>query len=230
MIARSRIGSFASAGEADRRPLTHGRRSPFGVRSRFRPAPSPIWRPRGSPASSAAGPFAFTVRGNARRATTPKLRLVVEPAPRAALPPRSARTLEATVAGYLRYARTRQFERYLANPDPRGRTATTYLYETVAPPRRARKRWRLRRRLRTADGARRRSRHRRRLRARRSLGTPLTREGPAVAGPSRRSVVDVSALRAEERLHPVHQVGLLRRRAVRLERECEEDDLVRARE
>ena len=77
----------------------------------------------------------FTARGTARRATTPKLRLVVDPAPRAALPPRSERTLEATVAGYLRYARTRQFERYLANPDPRGRTATTYRYETVAPPR-----------------------------------------------------------------------------------------------
>ena len=61
--------------------------------------------------------------------------LVVEPAPAAALPPRSARTLEATVAGYLRYARTRQFERYLANPDPLGRTATTYLYETAAPAR-----------------------------------------------------------------------------------------------
>ena len=63
--------------------------------------------------------------------------LVVEPAPRAALPPRSARTLEATVAGHLRYARTRQFERYLANPDPLGRSATTYLYETAAPPRRS---------------------------------------------------------------------------------------------
>jgi hypothetical protein len=77
----------------------------------------------------------FTASGTARRATTPKLKLVVEPAPRAALPPRSARTLEAAVAGYLRYARTRQFERYLANPDPLGRTGTTYLYETAAPPR-----------------------------------------------------------------------------------------------
>lgn len=76
-----------------------------------------------------------TVRGTAQRAATPRLRLVVEPAPRAALPPRSARTLEATVAGYLRYARTRQFERYLANPDPLGRTTTTYLYETAARPR-----------------------------------------------------------------------------------------------
>ena len=78
-----------------------------------------------------------TVRGTARRQTTPKLRLVVDPAPRAALPPRSARTLEATVAGYLRYARTRQYERYLANPDPTGRTVTTYLYETAASPRAA---------------------------------------------------------------------------------------------
>ena len=76
-----------------------------------------------------------TVRGTARRATTPRLRLVAEPAPRAALPPRSARTLEAAVAGYLRYARTLQFERYLANPDPNGRTVTTYLYETAAPVR-----------------------------------------------------------------------------------------------
>ena len=76
-----------------------------------------------------------TVRGTARQATMPRLTLVIEPVPRAALPPRSVGTFDATVAGYLRYARTLQFERYLANPDPNGRTVTTYLYETATPPR-----------------------------------------------------------------------------------------------
>ena len=35
----------------------------------------------------------------------------------------------------LRYARTRQFEEFLANPDPEGVSTTSYVYETAAPER-----------------------------------------------------------------------------------------------
>ena len=76
-----------------------------------------------------------TVRGVALRAAAPTLRLVVQPVVRGAIPPESAHTLEAAVLGYLRYARTRQFESFLANPDPRGPSVTTYVYETAAAER-----------------------------------------------------------------------------------------------
>ena len=35
--------------------------------------------------------------------------------------------------GSLRYARTWQFQRFLANPDPVGPSTATYEYETAAP-------------------------------------------------------------------------------------------------
>jgi hypothetical protein len=76
-----------------------------------------------------------TVRGEAVRAATPRIRLSAQPLPAAALPPRSARTLDAAVLGSLRYARTRQFEEFLANPDPEGVSTTSYVYETAAPER-----------------------------------------------------------------------------------------------
>lgn len=77
------------------------------------------------------GALRLTVRGVARRAAAPKVIVVSRPLVRAALPPPSARTLSAAVLGHLRYARTRQYQTFLANPDPRGPSATTYLYETV---------------------------------------------------------------------------------------------------
>ena len=76
-----------------------------------------------------------TVRGVALRAAAPKLTLEVEPLIGAAILPPSANTLEAAVVGYLRYARTRQFQSFLANPDPRGPSVTTYIYETAAAER-----------------------------------------------------------------------------------------------
>jgi len=39
------------------------------------------------------------------------------------------------VLGSLRYARARQFEEFLANPDPEGVSTTSYVYETAAPER-----------------------------------------------------------------------------------------------
>jgi hypothetical protein len=76
-----------------------------------------------------------TVRGEAARATTPRIRLVAQPLPGAALPPPTATSLEAAVLGSLRYARTRQFQAFLANPDPEGVSTTSYIYETAAPER-----------------------------------------------------------------------------------------------
>jgi hypothetical protein len=78
------------------------------------------------------GTLRVTVRGVARRAAVPRLRIVARPLAAAALPTRSARTLEATVLAYLRYARTRQYQTYLANPDPRGPSRSTYVYDTAA--------------------------------------------------------------------------------------------------
>jgi hypothetical protein len=80
-----------------------------------------------------------TVRGEALRAATPRLALQARPLVAAALPPASATSLEALVLGSLRYARTWQYSRFLANPDPAGPSTATYEYETaaLAPPRTA---------------------------------------------------------------------------------------------
>jgi hypothetical protein len=76
-----------------------------------------------------------TVRGVALRPAAPRLRVVAEPVADAALPPASARTLDAAITAYLRYARTRQYLTFLANPDLRGPSRTTYVFETAAPER-----------------------------------------------------------------------------------------------
>ncbi len=83
------------------------------------------------------GTLRVTVRGVARRAAVPRLRIVATPLVAAALPPGSARTLRATVLGYLRYARTRQYQTYIANPDPLGPSRATYVYDTAAAKRTA---------------------------------------------------------------------------------------------
>ena len=70
----------------------------------------------------------FAFRGTAARAVAPRLRIVVEPVPAAAVP--HAADLDAVATGYLRYARTLQYEQFLANPDPNGRSRTTYVFET----------------------------------------------------------------------------------------------------
>jgi hypothetical protein len=75
----------------------------------------------------------LTFRGTATRAVAPRLRLVVEPVPEAAVP--QAADLDAVARGYLDYARTRQYDQFLANPDPNGRSRTTYVFvtETESP-------------------------------------------------------------------------------------------------
>lgn len=83
------------------------------------------------------GTLRVTVRGVARRAAVPRLRIVASPSVAAAIPPSSARTLRATILGYLRYARTQQYHTFLANPDPRGPSSATYVYDTAAAQRSA---------------------------------------------------------------------------------------------
>jgi hypothetical protein len=123
-------------------------------RGKTAPATFAVWAPmglRGSvrfPAGTvrALRPTAFTrrlggeavkvrVRGVALRVTTPRIRIVATPLVDAALPPPSADTLKAAILGYLRYARTRQYQRYLTNPDPHGPSVSTYVYETRAAER-----------------------------------------------------------------------------------------------
>ena len=137
MIARSRIGSFASAAGAG--PATVDAWAALAVRGA-------IAFPAGAVSDLAPARFTGLLRGGTAsrhgprrapaRATTPKLRLVVEPAPRAALPPRSARTLEATVA---RLPPLRAHPPVRAVPrEPRSARADgddRTLYETAAPPR-----------------------------------------------------------------------------------------------
>jgi hypothetical protein len=70
----------------------------------------------------------FAIRGTAARAVAPRLRLLVGPTPAAAVP--QAAGADAVVNGYLDYARTMQYHEFLANPDPNGRSRTTYVFET----------------------------------------------------------------------------------------------------
>jgi hypothetical protein len=77
-------------------------------------------------------PLRVTVRGVAARPARPTIRVAAAPVAGAALPPPSARTLAAAVRGYLGYARARQFESFLANPDPVGPSSSTYVFETAA--------------------------------------------------------------------------------------------------
>jgi hypothetical protein len=74
-----------------------------------------------------------TVRGVALRPAAPTIRVVAEPVVDAALPRPPARTLNTAITAYLRYARTRQYLTFLANPDARGPSRTTYVFETAAP-------------------------------------------------------------------------------------------------
>jgi hypothetical protein len=82
--------------------------------------------------SGAIGPdrrrVRFAIRGTATRAAAPRVRILLEPNPAAAVP--RAAGLGAVATGYLDYARTLQYHEFLANPDPNGRSRTTYVFET----------------------------------------------------------------------------------------------------
>lgn len=78
-----------------------------------------------------------TIRGDAARAAQVRLRIVAEPLLRATLPPRGAKDLRSVVVAYLRFARAQQYQSFLANPDPLGRSQTSYVFETNAVERSA---------------------------------------------------------------------------------------------
>jgi hypothetical protein len=72
-----------------------------------------------------------------RAAALPRIRLSVRPfLPKRLLrlPPGldGARALDFTVETLVRAARVAQYQRFLANPDPRGRSSASYAYRTVA--------------------------------------------------------------------------------------------------
>ena len=76
-------------------------------------------------------------QGRATNATTPKLRLRVRTGEIAEPPaPAAPRDLLAhTIKLELAYARKRQYDQFLASPDPGGPSSTTYVYRTaLAPP------------------------------------------------------------------------------------------------
>ena len=76
-----------------------------------------------------------TVRGEAVRAADDARIRLWSRRPLRPLRSRRARHGRSTrlSLGSLRYARTRQFEEFLANPDPEGVSTTSYVYETAAP-------------------------------------------------------------------------------------------------
>lgn len=77
------------------------------------------------------------VRGVALRPVAARIRVVAEPVVEGIAPRRRSgpQLLETAISAYLRYARTRQYETYLANPDVRGPSTTTYVFESAEPER-----------------------------------------------------------------------------------------------
>jgi hypothetical protein len=79
----------------------------------------------------------IVVRGSATNATTPKLRLRVRTlgipdTVRNSQSPRER--LARTIALELAYARKRQYDQFIASPDPTGRSSAVYVYRTAAAP------------------------------------------------------------------------------------------------
>jgi hypothetical protein len=82
----------------------------------------------------------LVLSGQATNASAPRLELRVRTAdiPDPVKPSQDPRTrLTGTIALELTYARRRQYDMFLANPDQTGPSTTTYEYRTAAPPRAA---------------------------------------------------------------------------------------------
>ena len=80
----------------------------------------------------------LVLTGQATNASAPKLDLRVRTAdiPDPVKPSQDPRTrLAGTIALELTYARKRQYDMFLANPDQMGPSTTTYEFRTAAPPR-----------------------------------------------------------------------------------------------
>jgi hypothetical protein len=120
-------------------PITRDVSAPFTVQGTIRfPAgsvrdvePSRFSGVIGGPRPSA---LRVTVRGVALRPAAASVRVVADPAIDAVIPSRrrARHSLETAIVAYLRYARTRQYETFLANPDARGPSRTTYVFEAAA--------------------------------------------------------------------------------------------------
>jgi hypothetical protein len=83
-----------------------------------------------------AGGFPARVRIALPAGRRPRLELRVDPVrPDRLL--RTARTLDAAIAAALAHSLARQYESFLANPDPAGRSLTSYLYATAPAPQEA---------------------------------------------------------------------------------------------
>jgi hypothetical protein len=131
---------------AVRRTAVRGAATPIGtaeITTRARPVQSSIEAPlqvRGT----VGGNGVDTVLGDGRPLRLSvargdgRIRLEVTPVPPLRLladAPTTGRALLARVnAVLLRLARMRQYDAFLANPDPRGRTATTFVYRSGRPP------------------------------------------------------------------------------------------------
>ncbi len=79
--------------------------------------------------------LSYELRGQALNASPPRLELRVRTAdiPDPVKPSQDARTrLTGTIGLELTYARKRQYDMFLANPDQTGRSSTTYEYRTAA--------------------------------------------------------------------------------------------------
>jgi hypothetical protein len=132
--------------DAVRRSAVRGAATPIGtaeITSRARPVQSRIEAPLRVRGTVGGGPV-DVVLGDGRplRVSVPRgdvpIRLEVTPVPPLRLltdAPTTGRALLARVNGVLlRLARMRQYGAFLANPDPRGRVSTTFVYRSGRPP------------------------------------------------------------------------------------------------
>jgi hypothetical protein len=115
-------------------PATVDVSAPFALRGTIGFPAGSVRRLRPAAFSGAVGgarPSALrvTVRGVALRAAAPTIRVLAQPV--ASAQP-AAHTLEGAVRAYGGYARARQYQTFLANPDPRGPSLTTYVFETAS--------------------------------------------------------------------------------------------------
>ena len=106
--------------------------------ARIRGAPGGVIRVSGRLDGVRRTRLDYELRGQALNASAPRLNLRVQTAniPDPVKPSQDPRTrLAGTIALELTYARRRQYDMFLANPDQTGPSTTTYVYRTAAAPR-----------------------------------------------------------------------------------------------
>ncbi|HEY6962182.1 MAG TPA: hypothetical protein VI408_09870 [Gaiellaceae bacterium] len=113
---------------ADLPPLTGA----VPVRSQPSPTTIDVVAPLRVTGTVGGRPVSLLLRTRAVVARAGAVHLRVEPA--AALPAAGKSLLVDVQAAILTYARTRQYEMFLGNPDPTGHSVTIYLYDTATRP------------------------------------------------------------------------------------------------